>query len=260
MIGSLAAGATFRRPRRTVGRLLALALTAVAVLVMGAPIAPDGQAVAGYSKQKAKSSGTYRSRKRRAYKSKRKYRRTARRSYKKSRKRRSYRKHRGKKRRYVRSKRRYAGSKRRYRKSAKYRKYKGYRKTKRRNYKKKHTRVAALNHTYRRKKARKSLSGGGVRWVASSGCLNGRLKSVVYQVAAKFGPVTVSSTCRSRSRNRRVGGAKKSWHLKGAAVDFRVHANYRAAYAYLKSHGSIGGYKHYGGGLFHIDVGPRRTW
>ncbi len=105
-----------------------------------------------------------------------------------------------------------------------------------------------------------SLSGGAVRWVASAGCLNGQLKAVVNQVAAKFGPVTVSSTCRSKKRNRRAGGAKRSQHLTGNAVDFRVHANHKAAYAYLKSHGSVGGYKHYGGGLFHIDTGPRRTW
>ena len=121
------------------------------------------------------------------------------------------------------------------------------------------TQVAALGPATLPKK-KKSLTGGKVRWVANAGCLNGTLKSIVYQVASKFGPVTVSSTCRSKKRNRRVGGAKRSWHLTGNAVDFRVHSNHRAAYAYLKSHGSIGGYKHYGGGLFHIDVGPRRTW
>jgi hypothetical protein len=30
--------------------------------------------------------------------------------------------------------------------------------------------------------------------------------------------------------------------------------------AFLRSHGSVGGLKHYGGGLFHIDSGPRRGW
>jgi len=107
---------------------------------------------------------------------------------------------------------------------------------------------------------KKSLSGGSVRWVASAGCLNGRLKAVVNEVAANFGPVTVNSTCRSKKHNRRVGGAKRSKHLTGDAVDFRVHSNYRAAYAYLKQASGVGGYKHYGGGLFHIDTGPRRTW
>lgn len=106
----------------------------------------------------------------------------------------------------------------------------------------------------------RSLTGGGVRWVASAGCLAGSLKSVVYQVASKFGPVTVNSTCRSKARNRAVGGAGKSKHLSGQAVDFRVAANVSAVYAYLKSTGSVGGLKHYGGGLFHIDTGPRRSW
>lgn len=106
----------------------------------------------------------------------------------------------------------------------------------------------------------RSLTGGGVRWVASAGCLAGSLKSVVYQVASKFGPVTVNSTCRSKARNRAVGGAGKSKHLSGQAVDFRVAANVSAVYAYLKSSGTVGGLKHYGGGLFHIDTGPRRSW
>lgn len=106
-----------------------------------------------------------------------------------------------------------------------------------------------------------SATGGGVRWAASSSCLNGTLISVVGQVAATFGPVTVNSTCRSRKHNAAVGGARRSQHLTGDAVDFRVHgANARAVYAYLKSSGSVGGLKHYGGGLFHIDTGPRRTW
>lgn len=106
----------------------------------------------------------------------------------------------------------------------------------------------------------KSITGGGVRWVASSSCLNGTLRSVVAQVAANYGSVTVSSTCRSKSHNRKVGGAKKSHHLSGNAVDFRVHGAWRSAAAYLRSHGALGGVKHYGGGLFHIDTGPRRSW
>lgn len=121
--------------------------------------------------------------------------------------------------------------------------------------------VAALgNSYYPEPKASKSLSGGGVRWVASSGCLDGGLKSVVYHVASNFGPVTVNSTCRNKGHNRSVGGAPKSKHLSGDAVDFRVHGNVGAVYAYLKSSGSVGGLKHYGGGLFHIDNGERRSW
>jgi len=109
------------------------------------------------------------------------------------------------------------------------------------------------------KRARPSLS-GGVSWVASSGCLNSTLRGVIHQVASSYGRVTVSSTCRSHRHNRRVGGARRSHHLTGDAADFRVHGNWRAAMAYLRSSAPIGGFKHYGGGLFHIDTGPRRSW
>lgn len=131
--------------------------------------------------------------------------------------------------------------------------------------KKKHkgVRVAALGSSYYPESSAapsKSLSGGSVRWVASAGCLNGSLKAVIYQVAANYGPVTVNSTCRSKGHNRSVGGAPKSKHLSGNAVDFRVRGNVGSVYAYLKSSGSVGGLKHYGGGLFHIDSGDRRSW
>ena len=106
----------------------------------------------------------------------------------------------------------------------------------------------------------KSLSGGGrISWSANSGCLNSTLRGMIASIAAQFGSVTVSSTCRSHSHNARVGGAPKSYHLTGDAADFRVHGNASAAFAYLRgSHG--GGLKHYGGGLFHIDTGPRRSF
>ncbi len=78
-----------------------------------------------------------------------------------------------------------------------------------------------------------SLTGGGIAWRASSGCLAGNLRSVIASVAATFGSVTVNSTCRSPTRNRRVGGAKRSWHLTGNAADFRVRgANIRRVYAH----------------------------
>lgn len=122
-------------------------------------------------------------------------------------------------------------------------------------------RVAALGDTYYpQPKAAKSLTGSKVTWTASSSCLDSGLRAIVYQVAANYGPLRVNSTCRSRGHNRAVGGAPRSKHLSGDAVDFRVSGNVRAVYAYLKSNGGVGGLKHYGGGLFHIDTGPRRSW
>ncbi len=101
-----------------------------------------------------------------------------------------------------------------------------------------------------------ATGGGGIRWVANADCLAPGLRAVIADVAAKFGSVRVSSTCRSHKHNRRVGGARRSYHLSGSAADFRVFGNVKAAFAYLRS--TVGGLKHYGGGLFHIDTGPRR--
>ncbi|MGQ0457381.1 MAG: YcbK family protein [Hyphomicrobium sp.] len=135
-------------------------------------------------------------------------------------------------------------------------------KTEPKRYSGKRVRVAALgDRTFLPPKdPAPNLTGDRVRWVASSGCLDGGLRSIVYAIAAAYGPVTVNSTCRSKSRNRAVGGAHRSKHLSGDAVDFRVRGNVRAVYAYLRSSGGVGGLKHYGGGLFHIDNGPRRSW
>src|SRR5262245_29794095 len=104
-----------------------------------------------------------------------------------------------------------------------------------------------------------SLTGAAVRWMASLNCLNAALAYLVEQVGSMT-PVTVNSTCRSRRHNARVGGARRSHHLTGNAVDFRVRGNVRAVFAFLRNSGSIGGFKHYGGGLFHIDLGPKRSW
>ena len=127
------------------------------------------------------------------------------------------------------------------------------------------TRVASLNAsrsdaTPERERPRRSLSGGSVNWTADAGCLNGTLRGIMRSLASSFGPVTVNSTCRSRSHNASVGGAPKSYHLQGEAVDFRVHGSVSAVYASLRDNGSVGVLKHYGGGLFHIDTGPRRSW
>jgi hypothetical protein len=124
------------------------------------------------------------------------------------------------------------------------------------------TRVASLGSvpSDAQPQPRRSLSGGSVVWLASAGCLNGTLRRIITELAASYGPVTVNSTCRSRAHNRRVGGAPRSMHLTGDAADFRLHSNFRSAYAALRGNGAVGGLKHYGGGLFHIDTGPRRSW
>ena len=123
------------------------------------------------------------------------------------------------------------------------------------------TRVASIDRSSRDDSApRRSLSGGSITWLASGGCLNGTLRGVLADLSSNYGPITVNSTCRSRGHNARVGGAPRSKHLSGDAVDFRIHSSTSAAYASLRGNGSVGGLKHYGGGLFHIDTGDRRSW
>lgn len=105
-----------------------------------------------------------------------------------------------------------------------------------------------------------TVTGGSasINWVASSRCLAARLRATINYVARNYGSVRVNSTCRSRRHNRRVGGAGRSYHIGGRAADIRIFGNIRAAARYLRR--VVGGYKHYGGGLFHIDTGPRRSW
>lgn len=101
---------------------------------------------------------------------------------------------------------------------------------------------------------------GKIKWSASASCLNPKLQGVLASVSSLFGAVTVNSTCRSKTHNARVGGATRSQHLTGDAADFRVHGSWNPVLAFLRTLGVVGGLKHYGGGLFHIDTGPRRTW
>jgi hypothetical protein len=105
-----------------------------------------------------------------------------------------------------------------------------------------------------------SLPETAVRWTASPSCLNDTLRKIVGEVAMGFGPVTVNSTCRSRSHNAKVGGARHSQHLTGDAVDFDIDGDVRTVLAFLKHHRGVGGLKHYSDGHFHIDTGRRRTW
>ena len=134
--------------------------------------------------------------------------------------------------------------------------------------KKKRVRVASLAPVHipgiKRRKRRSRLSRkytrGLIKWLAYPGCLPRSLKKVLAKLAHRYGNLTVSSTHRSRRHNREVGGAPHSYHLSCQAVDFRISRNFQAAKAFLRRQAAVGGLKHYGGGRFHIDIGPRRTW
>jgi len=100
-----------------------------------------------------------------------------------------------------------------------------------------------------------SLTEDAIKWLptALTDCLAAPLLAVLTELAAAFGPVTVRWTCRSEEVNARVGGAKRSYHLTGDAVDFNMTGNYRAILAFLQAKKEVGGLNHYGGGAFHID-------
>jgi hypothetical protein len=122
------------------------------------------------------------------------------------------------------------------------------------------TMLASLGHELLLPLPQPSLSGAPIRWVASSDCLAMPLRTVLVELAQAFGRLQVNSTCRSPRHNARVGGVKHSFHLTGHAADFRVSSSPSAVLAFLRARRDVGGLKHYGGGLFHIDTGPRRTW
>jgi uncharacterized protein YcbK (DUF882 family) len=93
--------------------------------------------------------------------------------------------------------------------------------------------------------------------------LNPRLVGLLNRVSRHFRrPVIVSSGCRSRKHNRRIGGARKSQHLGCRAADIRVTGiarNRVARFARgLPGRGGIGTYCR--NSTVHIDVGPRREW
>ncbi|WP_414473440.1 D-Ala-D-Ala carboxypeptidase family metallohydrolase [Microvirga sp. M2] len=99
-----------------------------------------------------------------------------------------------------------------------------------------------------------------IRDTAPADCLPGNLLAVVADIAGTFGAVSIESTHRSTSRNRRAGGARHSLHLSCRALDFRVKARGRGIMAYLRSRPEVGGLKMYRNGIIHIDNGERRSW
>lgn len=109
-------------------------------------------------------------------------------------------------------------------------------------------------------KPREQSPGFKISWQRRADCLDHNLQIVVSELSERFGNVLVTSTCRSRAHNRRVGGVKNSQHIGGHAVDFYLYGNVRKARAFLRAHRTVGGLGYYGSGRFHVDNGPRRNW
>jgi uncharacterized protein YcbK (DUF882 family) len=93
--------------------------------------------------------------------------------------------------------------------------------------------------------------------------LNPRLRGLLGTIQKRFGkPVQITSGCRSRTGNRRAGGARGSLHLSCMAADIRVQGvSQRALLAVAKTLPGRGGVGTYcGKSIVHVDVGPRRDW
>jgi uncharacterized protein YcbK (DUF882 family) len=93
--------------------------------------------------------------------------------------------------------------------------------------------------------------------------LNHKLIRLLRKIEGHFGrKVLISSGCRSKARNRKVGGARRSFHLKCMAADIKVPGVPKRLLARfvrkLDGRGGIGTYCR--NSIVHVDVGPKREW
>jgi uncharacterized protein YcbK (DUF882 family) len=103
----------------------------------------------------------------------------------------------------------------------------------------------------------------GKRRQAKIGCFPADLRMLINTVAWHYGKrVHIQSGFRSKHHNRRIGGARGSYHVKCQAVDIQVRGVNKYALAkYLKTlpgRGGVGTYCNVS--TVHIDIGPRRAW
>lgn len=74
-------------------------------------------------------------------------------------------------------------------------------------------------------------------------------------------PMLVTSAYRSPEHNKRVGGAKSSYHMKGNAFDIRMENQDPHAFELAAREVGFRGIGYYTKqGFMHIDLGPERTW
>ena len=74
-------------------------------------------------------------------------------------------------------------------------------------------------------------------------------------------PLLVTSAYRSAEHNKKVGGAKESYHMKGVAFDIRMENQDPMAFELAAREVGFRGVGYYQKqGFMHIDLGPERTW
>jgi len=94
-------------------------------------------------------------------------------------------------------------------------------------------------------------------------CLKPELVTLLRKIERHYGKdVIITSGYRSKSYNRRVGGARNSQHMHCRAADIRVPGVSKKALAsYARKLSGVGGVGTYCRSSFvHVDVGPKRNW
>lgn len=74
-------------------------------------------------------------------------------------------------------------------------------------------------------------------------------------------PLIVVSAYRSPEHNKKVGGAKDSYHMKGCAFDINMSNQDPDVFEIAAREVGFRGFGYYAKqGFMHIDLGPQRTW
>lgn len=91
-------------------------------------------------------------------------------------------------------------------------------------------------------------------------CLAPGLKSVLQDVQARFGTVTLVSTTHLHTDNHTKGSVRHKLHSDCMAVDFKVAGDLGAVTAYLRTRSEVAGINTYkNNGVIHIDAAQTRT-
>jgi hypothetical protein len=95
---------------------------------------------------------------------------------------------------------------------------------------------------------------------APTTCLAPGLKSVLQDVQARFGTVTLVSTTELHTDNHTKGSVRHKLHSDCMAVDFKVAGDLGAVTAYLRTRSEVAGINTYkNNGVIHIDAAQTRT-
>lgn len=96
---------------------------------------------------------------------------------------------------------------------------------------------------------------------APTECLPEGLKSVLADLGARFGPLTLVSTTHLHTDNHSPGSARAKMHEACSAVDFKVAGASQPVVAYLKKRPEVNGINLYrNNGVIHIDAsGPPKA-